>query len=62
MKTLLENEEPTPFHTIHTHYNFLLDYVFVDSIEDAVDWLSSKGFSVDKDGIHLHREKVAMKL
>ena len=39
-----------------------IDYIFVDSIEDAVDWLSSKGFSVDKDGIDLHREKVAMKL
>ena len=50
--------------SLFTYLSFIynIDYIFVDSIEDAVDWLSSKGFSVDKDGIDLHREKVAMKL
>ncbi len=39
-----------------------IEYVFVDSVEDAVEWLSSKGFTVDQEGIDAHREKVSMKL
>lgn len=44
-----------------TYKGLNIEFVFVELINEAVEWLEEHGFSIDPESISVHLEKVAVK-